>query len=81
MADVTPAIAFGPPALAAAFAAGFVSFLSPCVLPLVPGYLSVVSGVALPLALLREKRLQLSGARGLPDHIWGGAAREVSEPR
>jgi len=31
--------------IAAAFAAGFVSFLSPCVLPLVPGYLSAVSGV------------------------------------
>jgi cytochrome c-type biogenesis protein len=31
--------------LLAAFAAGFVSFLSPCVLPLVPGYLSLVSGV------------------------------------
>ena len=29
----------------AAFAAGMVSFLSPCVLPLVPGYLSAVSGV------------------------------------
>ena len=29
----------------AAFAAGLVSFLSPCVLPLVPGYLSAVSGV------------------------------------
>lgn len=29
-----------------AFGAGLVSFLSPCVLPLVPGYLSVVSGVA-----------------------------------
>lgn len=28
-----------------AFAAGLVSFLSPCVLPLVPGYLSAVSGV------------------------------------
>src|SRR5437016_10854880 len=28
------------------FAAGFVSFLSPCVLPLVPGYLSTVSGVS-----------------------------------
>jgi cytochrome c-type biogenesis protein len=39
------AIEFGPSALAAAFAAGFVSFLSPCVLPLVPGYLSIVSGV------------------------------------
>ena len=31
--------------LAAVFA-GLVSFLSPCVLPLVPGYLSVVAGVA-----------------------------------
>jgi cytochrome c-type biogenesis protein len=30
----------------AALAAGVVSFLSPCVLPLVPGYLSAVSGVA-----------------------------------
>jgi cytochrome c-type biogenesis protein len=29
----------------AAFAVGFVSFVSPCVLPLVPGYLSTVSGV------------------------------------
>ena len=36
---------FGPGALAAAFAAGFVSFVSPCVLPLIPGYLSFVSGV------------------------------------
>ena len=29
----------------AALAAGFLSFLSPCVLPLVPGYLSAVTGV------------------------------------
>src|SRR5215217_1862117 len=34
------------PGLFAALGAGIVSFLSPCVLPLVPGYLSVVSGVA-----------------------------------
>lgn len=32
----------------AAVAAGLVSFLSPCVLPLVPGYLSTVVGVAPP---------------------------------
>lgn len=30
----------------AALAAGLVSFLSPCVLPLVPGYISAVTGVA-----------------------------------
>jgi cytochrome c-type biogenesis protein len=38
-------IELGPAALATAFAAGFLSFTSPCVLPLVPGYLSYVSGV------------------------------------
>ena len=38
-------IEFGPAGFAAAFAAGFVSFISPCVLPLVPGYLSFVTGV------------------------------------
>jgi cytochrome c-type biogenesis protein len=30
----------------AAFGAGMISFLSPCVLPLVPGYLSAVTGVS-----------------------------------
>ena len=29
-----------------AFAAGLISFLSPCVLPLVPGYISMLSGVS-----------------------------------
>lgn len=33
------------PDIPVAFLAGLVSFLSPCVLPLVPGYLSAVSGV------------------------------------
>jgi cytochrome c-type biogenesis protein len=32
---------------AAAFVAGFLSFVSPCVLPLIPGYLSFVSGLSL----------------------------------
>ncbi len=30
----------------AAFGVGFISFISPCVLPLVPGYLSTISGVS-----------------------------------
>lgn len=34
------------PGLFAALGAGIVSFLSPCVLPLVPGYLSAVTGVS-----------------------------------
>ena len=33
--------------LITAFGAGFLSFISPCVLPLIPGYLSFVSGVSL----------------------------------
>jgi cytochrome c-type biogenesis protein len=32
--------------IAAAFAAGTISFVSPCVLPLVPGYVSYVAGHA-----------------------------------
>ena len=31
--------------LAAAFGAGLISFLSPCVLPIIPGYLSLVTGL------------------------------------
>ena len=33
--------------LLAAFAAGFLSFISPCVLPLIPGYISFISGMTL----------------------------------
>jgi len=35
----------GAPSIFLAFAAGLVSFISPCVLPLVPGYLATVSGL------------------------------------
>ena len=35
----------GPAALFIAFGAGLVSFLSPCTLPLLPGYLSYISGL------------------------------------
>ena len=43
LASTDPAAGVG---ILAALAAGVVSFLSPCVLPLVPGYLSAVSGVS-----------------------------------
>jgi cytochrome c-type biogenesis protein len=47
----------------AAFAVGFVSFISPCVLPLVPGYLSAISGVAFTdIAEGREKTKVLGPA-------------------
>jgi cytochrome c-type biogenesis protein len=47
MADVGQTVATGSllVALPIAIAAGAVSFLSPCVLPLVPGYLSYVTGM------------------------------------
>jgi cytochrome c-type biogenesis protein len=40
------AITVGPLGALVAFGAGILSFLSPCVLPLVPGYLSLVSGLS-----------------------------------
>ncbi|MET8047134.1 cytochrome c biogenesis protein CcdA [Streptosporangium sp. NPDC005286] len=47
-ADLVSTVASGSLALALpiAVAAGLVSFLSPCVLPLVPGYLSYVTGMS-----------------------------------
>ncbi|MFD2610580.1 cytochrome c biogenesis CcdA family protein [Deinococcus taklimakanensis] len=41
--------AIGAPSLTVAFLAGLVSFLSPCVLPLVPSYLGVIGGARAPL--------------------------------
>src|SRR2546422_10749845 len=41
----------------AAFVAGLVSFLSPCVLPLVPGYVSLISGVGVEELKSQETRL------------------------
>ena len=43
--DVPPAV--NNLNLATAFLAGLVSFLSPCVLPLIPGYISFISGLSL----------------------------------
>jgi len=41
-----------------AFAAGLISFLSPCVLPLIPGYISFISGSSLN-ELLAKKKINL----------------------
>ena len=48
--------------IAGAFLAGLVSFLSPCVLPLVPGYISMLSGVG--VEQLRQGVLPRSGLFG-----------------
>ena len=38
-----------------AFGAGLISFLSPCVLPLIPGYISFISGASLNEILAKKK--------------------------
>ena len=38
-----------------AFGAGLISFLSPCVLPLIPGYVSFISGNTLNEILEKKK--------------------------
>jgi len=45
------------PLPAAVFVAGLISFLSPCVLPLVPGYVSLISGVGVEELKSREGQL------------------------
>ena len=44
--------------LVIAFGAGLISFLSPCVLPLIPGYISFISGSSLD-ELLANKKINL----------------------
>ena len=44
--------------LIVAFGAGLISFLSPCVLPLIPGYISYISGNSLK-DLIEKKRVNL----------------------
>ena len=43
--------------LSIAFLAGVISFLSPCVLPLIPGYISYISGSSLNKLIEKEKNL------------------------
>src|SRR3954465_10699689 len=45
----------------AAFAVGFLSFVSPCVLPLVPGYLSAISGMEYAEMEAGESRWKVLG--------------------
>lgn len=47
----------------AAFGGGLVSFLSPCVLPIVPGYLSLVTGLDITELRSRDRRHLLRVAR------------------
>ena len=40
-----------------AFLAGFISFLSPCVLPLIPGYIAYISGTSFDKLIEKKKNL------------------------
>ena len=44
--------------LIVAFGAGLISFLSPCVLPLIPGYISFISGASLN-ELIKNKKINI----------------------
>jgi cytochrome c-type biogenesis protein len=59
----------------AAFAVGFISFVSPCVLPLVPGYLSAISGVS--FADLEQGRGR-GGGRGPPRGVSRGCGGRIA---
>lgn len=55
----------------AAFLAGVLSFLSPCVLPLVPGYVSLISGTSVEDLRTQERRLLGSVMRNSAMFILG----------
>ena len=55
---ITKSFNFNMIELLIAFGAGLISFLSPCVLPLIPGYISFISGASLN-ELLAKKKIDL----------------------
>jgi len=59
---------------AIAFSGGVVSFLSPCVLPVVPAYLSVTTGLSLTEMARGSRRDRLVAARGAGLFIFGFSA-------
>jgi cytochrome c-type biogenesis protein len=64
-------------AVPVAIAAGAISFASPCVLPLVPGYLSYVTGMSAVDAQDRARTVVLADGTDGPD---GGSAVAVRRP-
>lgn len=64
IADVTDTVTSGalPVALAVALLAGLVSFASPCVLPLVPGFLGYVTGLSGESLAQRRRHRMVLGA-------------------
>jgi cytochrome c-type biogenesis protein len=67
----TATIAADPLGVLVAFAAGMLSFLSPCVLPLVPGYVSMVSGLSATEIQAGEPRQLAAVLRGVLGFVAG----------
>ncbi|HXA33834.1 MAG TPA: cytochrome c biogenesis protein CcdA [Acidimicrobiales bacterium] len=66
------AVSADPLGILVAFGAGILSFLSPCVLPLVPGYLSMVSGLSAAELAATPARSRARGAALAPAVAAGG---------
>src|SRR5437764_1132267 len=66
--------------LAIAFAAGVLGFFSPCVVPLIPGYLSFISGVSLADLPPAERRRRRAPALRLFTGIGGAVPRRRGPP-
>ena len=67
MADGISIASFG-----AAFVAGLISFLSPCVMPLMPAYLSLVSGITV------EEMMEGKGEGGIRRQVLLGCTGFVA---
>ena len=62
-------IALSPVGLSAAFAAGVISFVSPCVWPLVPAYLSMITGLDITAGLPSDFGYALASDPGDADSV------------
>src|SRR3954467_2798234 len=61
-----------------AFLAGIISFLSPCVLPLVPGYISLISGASVKTLQQADRKLLRSVMINSLTFILGSPASFIS---
>ena len=77
---VPAAIHADPLGLLVAFGAGMLSFLSPCVLPLVPAYLSMVSGLSAAELAGLERSPAPAAALPVPVTVGGPVAAPVGGP-
>ena len=67
--------------VAVAFAAGLLSFLSPCVLPLVPSYIGFLTGMTLPEMARRRRTALLHALSSSPASRWSSSCSAPAPPR